>query len=45
MSTRSCRVDQQGCEALHPAIDGDVVDLHSALGQQLFDIAIDIPGA
>jgi hypothetical protein len=40
MSAGACRIDQQRRESLHPATDGHVVDLHSALGQQLFDIAI-----
>src|SRR5918997_1393799 len=37
---RACRVCEQRREALHPAEDADVVDLHSALSQQLFNIAI-----
>src|SRR3977135_4274360 len=40
MSTRSCCVDQQRREVLHPPENADVVDLHSAFGQQLFNIAI-----
>jgi hypothetical protein len=31
---------QQRHEADHPPVDGDVVDLHSSLGEQLLDIAI-----
>jgi hypothetical protein len=33
-------VDQQGCEALHPAVDRDVVDVDAALGEQLLHIAV-----
>jgi hypothetical protein len=40
MSTRSCCVDQQRREVLHPPENADVIDLHSAFGQQLFNIAI-----
>ena len=36
----TCRVDQQRSEPLHPAVDAHVIDLHSALDQQLFNIAI-----
>jgi len=31
---------QQGREALDPPVDGDVVDLHAAFGQQLLDVAV-----
>jgi hypothetical protein len=31
---------QHGREPLHPSIDGDVVDLDPALGEQFLDIAI-----
>jgi hypothetical protein len=31
---------QQGREPLHPPVDGDVVDLDPALGEQFLDIAI-----
>jgi len=37
---RARRLHGQRREALHPAKDADVVDLHSALSQQLFNIAI-----
>jgi hypothetical protein len=40
MPAWACRLRQQRREALHPAENADVVDLHSALGQQLFNIAI-----
>src|SRR5436309_670188 len=40
MPAWACRPRQQRREALHPAEDADVVDLHSAFGQQLFNIAI-----
>ena len=31
---------QQRREALDPAVDGDVVDCHSALTQEFFDVAV-----
>ena len=31
---------QQQREALDPPVDGDVVDCHSALGQEFFDVAV-----
>jgi hypothetical protein len=31
--------EQQG-EPLHPAVDGDVVDLNAPLSQELFDVAV-----
>jgi hypothetical protein len=33
-------VGQQRREALDPAVDGDVVDCHSALSQEFFDVAV-----
>jgi hypothetical protein len=33
-------VGEQRCEPLHLAVDGDVVDLDAALGQQLFEVAV-----
>ena len=44
MSGEAGRIGQQGCEPVHPAVDGDVIDLDAALGQQFLDVAIDIPG-
>jgi transposase IS116/IS110/IS902 family protein len=35
-----CGVGQQRREPLHPPVDGDVVDLDAALGQQLLDVAV-----
>jgi hypothetical protein len=35
----SCRVDQQRGEPLHPAVDGDVIHIDSAPGQQFHDVA------
>ena len=35
VSARSCRIDQQRREPLHPAIDGHVIDVDTTLGQQL----------
>jgi len=34
------RVGQQRGEPLHPPVDGDVVDLDAALGEQLLVIAV-----
>jgi acyl-CoA synthetase (AMP-forming)/AMP-acid ligase II len=31
---------EQRSEPLHPAVDGDVVDLDAALGEQLLDVAV-----
>jgi hypothetical protein len=31
---------EQGREPLHPAVDGDVVDVDAAFGEQLFDVAV-----
>lgn len=39
MSTRSCCVDQQWCEALHPPEDRNVIDSDAALGQQFFHVS------
>jgi hypothetical protein len=36
---------QQGREALDPPLDGDVVDLHAAFGQQLLHLAVRQPEA
>jgi hypothetical protein len=33
-------LSQQGRKSLHPAVDGDVVDLDAALDQELFDVAV-----
>ena len=40
MSTRPGGVGQQGREPQHPAVDGDVVDLDPAFGQQFLDVAV-----
>jgi hypothetical protein len=34
------RLAQQRCEPHDPAVDGDVVDLDAALGEQFFDVAV-----
>src|SRR5206468_2087243 len=34
------RINQQRSEPLYPPVDRDMIDLHSALGHQLFDIAV-----
>jgi hypothetical protein len=33
-------VGEQRREPLHPPVDGDVIDLHTAFGQQLFDVPV-----
>ena len=40
---RPGRVDQQGCEPLHPPIEGDVVDLDATLGEKLFEVPVGQP--
>jgi hypothetical protein len=40
MPAESGGVDQQRSEPLHPAIDRNVVDIDTALGQQFLDIAV-----
>jgi hypothetical protein len=40
MSAGPGRLSQQWREALDPAVDGGVVDLDAALGEQLLDIAV-----
>jgi hypothetical protein len=40
---RPGRVDQQGCEPLHPPIEGDVVDLDATLGERLFEVPVGQP--
>jgi len=38
-------VDQQRREALHPAIEGDVIDLDAPLGEQLLEVPVGQPVA
>jgi hypothetical protein len=33
-------VDQQRRDALHPPVDGDMVDLDTTLGEELLDVAV-----
>jgi hypothetical protein len=40
VTTRPRCVDHERSEALHPSVDGDVVDLDAALGEKFFDIAV-----
>jgi hypothetical protein len=40
MPVRPSGVGQQRRESLHPAVDGDVVDLDAAFGEQLLDVAV-----
>jgi hypothetical protein len=35
-----CGLGQQRREPQHPPVDGDVVDLDTALGEELFDVAV-----
>jgi hypothetical protein len=37
---RTGRVEEFGGEGLHPAVSRDVIDFDSALGEQLFDVAV-----
>jgi hypothetical protein len=37
---RPSGVGQQRGEPLHPAVDGHVVDLDAAFGEQLLDVAV-----
>jgi hypothetical protein len=37
---RPSRLGEQRREPLHPSVDGDVVDLDTALGEQLLDVAV-----
>jgi hypothetical protein len=39
------RINQQRCEPLHPPVDSDMIDVDTTLGQQLFGVTVDIPGA
>ena len=32
-----------GCEALDPTVDGDVVDLDAAFGEEFFDVTVGEP--
>ena len=40
VAARSGRVDQCGSEALHPPVQGDVIDLDAALGEEFLEIAV-----
>ena len=40
MPARSSGVGEEWCEALHPPVDGDVVDLDPALSEERFDVAV-----
>jgi hypothetical protein len=42
---RAGGLGQQWRERLHPAVDGDVVDLDPALGEELLDVAVGQPEA
>jgi hypothetical protein len=39
-TSRAGSLSQQRREPLHPAVDGDMVDLDPALGEELFDVAV-----
>jgi len=38
--TRARRLDDQRGEALHPTVDGAVIDVHATLSEELFDIGV-----
>jgi hypothetical protein len=40
VSARPGGVGQQRGEPLHPPVDGDVIDLNAALGEQFLDVAV-----
>ena len=40
MTTQPRCIDHERSEALHPSLDGDVVNLDAALGEEFFDIAV-----
>ncbi len=40
MPTRPRSINQQRREALHPSVDGDVIDLDTALGQEFLDVEV-----
>jgi hypothetical protein len=43
VAARPRRIREERREALHPAVDGDVIDLDSALAEEFFDISIREP--
>ena len=45
MAARSCRVDQERRDALHPPKQRDVNDVGAALSEELFEVAIRQPEA
>ena len=40
MSAWACRLDDERREALHPPVDGDVINLDTAFSQEFFDISV-----
>lgn len=40
MSAWSCRVDQQRCKSLHPAVQRDVIDRDAAFCEEFFQISV-----
>jgi hypothetical protein len=40
MPARPSNLSHQWREPLHPAVDGDVVDLDAPFGEQLLDVAV-----
>jgi hypothetical protein len=40
VTTRPRCVDHERSEALHPSLNGDMVDLDAVLGEKFFDIAV-----
>ncbi len=40
VTARPCRFDELRCEPLDPPVDGDVIDVHSPLGEQLLNVPV-----
>ena len=40
VTARPGRFDEQGSEALYPPVDGDVVDVDAAFGEEFFYVAV-----
>jgi hypothetical protein len=43
MAGEPSRVGEQQREALHPPVDGDVIDPDSSLGEQFFNVVVGRP--
>jgi hypothetical protein len=40
VTTRTRCIDHERSEALHPSVDGDLVDLDDAFGEEFFDVSV-----